>query len=573
MGIELSYVGFCRFARRLLGIKHYALTEGTRAELRRAGLELRDEEFAAGLLLSLLLPLSLTLLLCLLLLPRLGFSVLFLFMAGTLFFCLPAFLFFQLYPSIRAGQRVSRARGEAVNTVLILCVNLLHHSDLRSAMAQASNTGGKLASDLRRALLGLERGEFQGAKEALLHLSREWRELDETVSEALLDVVRSQGSGEPSRELERAVDRFVEEVRRETEEGLGRMISPTIYFLSFGSLATVLVIGMSPLFGMVGLGLSLPLYLLLVGSLALAFWIFVSLMLRRRPLVLPPPPAAPGSTRRALLASLLFLGFSLVFFRSPLWILWAGAFAVFLFCSLKSWPALRVRKREQRIRREWRRAVSFLGERMGEGRSFGEAIREAGDVFPGVGPQLKKVYALMQAKSLDPYRAFFEEGNAPSDPLASGILEASLALRRRSEAAAASALRAASEMVCRLEREERRFGERMREAVSNLWMICLVLLPLVCSVSVWVVGTFTRLASSLPQGFFLSPSLSSTELPLLSLLMGLLSLVLSLSVARYIAGITLPGDGIELASCVGRVSLVSTSLYLASLLLFSGLAG
>lgn len=194
-------------------------------------------------------------------------------------------------------------------------------------------------------------------------------------------------------------------------------------------------------------------------------------------------------------------------------------------------------------------------------------------MFPEVGPQLRKVYALMQAKSLDPYRAFFEEGNAPSDPLASGILEASLALRRRSEAAAASALRATSEMVRRLEREERRFSERMREAVSNLWMICLVLLPLVCSVSVWVVGTFTKLASSLPQGFFFSPSLSSTELPLLSLLMGFLSPALSLSVARYIAGITLPGDGIELASCVGRVSLVSTSLYLVSLLLFSGLVG
>ena len=576
--MRLSYSGFCRAASRILPIREYRLKEETRRELKRAGLNLRDEEFAAGLLLSLLLPLSAVALLSLSLLffwdPSM---VLLLFLLGLLLLCLPSFLLFQLYPSVLAGQGMSRARGSAIYTLLVLSFNLLHHPDLRRAMLHASKTEGRLSSDLRRVLLALERGEFRGAGEALLHLSREWAELDERVSEALLDLLRSQNSAdEPSRvaSLERTLNRLIEEVEGEAEEGLGRMVSPTIHFLSFGSLAVVLVIGLFPLFGMLGLGgFTLSFYLLSIASLSLAFWIFLSLALRKRPLLLPLPSFTLASTSRALLPSVAcFLGFSYPATRSLLWLVWGTGVSLALFCFLKTRNVLKLRREEEKSRAEWRRLVSFLGEKMEEGRTFGEVLREAGTLFRRIGPELRKVSTLMQARALDPYSAFFEEGNAPRDPLTSGILEISLELRRRSESAAASALRGASEVVERLERVERRFRERMREAVSNLWMISIVLLPLVCSVSVWVVGTFAKLASSVPAEWLLFSSPPPSQLPLLPLLVGLLSLSLSLSVARYISGITAPGDRATALHSMGKTAFLSTSVYLGSLLFFSSLA-
>jgi hypothetical protein len=579
LGVQLSYTGFCRLARRVIPVKGYRLAEETRRDLKRAELHLQDEEFAAGLLLSLLLPLAVLLLFCLffsfLWEPA---SVLILLLSGLLLLCLPSFLFFQLYPSMLSGEKMSRARGNAILTLLVLCFNLFHQPDLRKAMTQASKVGGRLSSDLKRALLSLERGEFREAREALLHLSKQWAELDETVSESLLDVLRSQTSpDEASRRasLERTVSRLIGEVESEAEEGLGKMVSPTVYFLSFGSLAVVLVIGLSPLFGMLGLGgISLPFYLLSVGCLAMVFWIFTSLALRKRPLLLAAPPTALGPASKALLLSTLsFLLFLPLASRSPLWLVLAAGISLAVFCFLRIGSALKSRKKEERLRQEWRKLISFLGEKMGEGRTFTEALREASTLFREVGPELRESLALMQAKSLDPYSAFFEEGKAPKDPLISGLLETSLELRRRSEAAAGGALQGASEMVERLGRAERRFRERMREAVSNLWMISVVLLPLVCSVSVWVVGTFTRLTSTLPTEWsLLSPGLTPAELTLFPLLVGLLSLVLSLTVARYIAGMTAPGDRAVVLYCIGRTAFLSTLVYLSSLLLFSRLA-
>jgi hypothetical protein len=576
LGLQLSYVGFCRLAHRVLPVKGYRLTEETRRDLRRAELDLRDEEFAAGLLLSLLLPLSVLLPLCLFFSFLWGASVLTLLLSGLLLFCLPSFLLFQLYPSMLAGEKTSRARGSAILTLLSLCFNLLHQPDLRKAMRQASKVGGRLSSDLKRSLLSLERGEFREAREALLHLSREWAELDETISEGLLEVLRSQTSpDEVSREasLERAVEKLIKEVEGEAEERLGKMVSPTVYFLSFGSLAIVLVVGLSPLFGMLGFGINLPFYLLSVGCLALIFWIFTSLSLRKRPLLLGESPTRLGSAGRALLFSTAsFLPFLLLATRSPLWFVPAVGVSLSFFCFARVRSALKSREREERLRREWRRLISFLGQKMGEGRTFTEALREASTLFTEVGPELRESLALMQAKSLDPYSAFFEHGNQPRDPLLSGVLETSLELRRVSEAAAASALQRASEMLEGLDRVERRFRERMREAVSNLWMISIVLLPLVCSISVWVVGTFIKLTSLVPAEWsFLSLGLSTSELPFLSLFLGFLCLAISLSVARYIAGMTAPGDRATLLNCTGKTALLSTSVYLGSLLLFSGL--
>jgi len=579
MALWLSYVGFCKFARRVLPIREYKLREETRRDLKNAELDLRDEEFAAGLFFSLLLPLALVLVISIVLLFYLDLtSVLLFILSGILLICLPSFILFQLYPSVLAAQKLSRARGEAITTLLVLCFNLLHHPDLRRAILQACKTEGKLSSDFRRSLISLERAEIRETREILTSLSKEWAERDETISEALLEILRSQTSAdEDSRKLslQRTSSRIIEEVEREAEEKLGGMISPTIYFLSFGSLAVVLVIGLSPLFGMFGLGgISMPFYLFSVTLLTVIFWTFTFLALRKRPLFLPSPTPTLKSSRKALLLSLsCFLPFVVLALRhSLLWFLLGVGLSLAAFCFFRTFDAIVSRRREEKSRREWRRLISFLGEKMREGRTFVDALREACSLFPQIGPELRKVLTVMQTKSIDPYSAFFEEGNAPSEPLISRILETSLELRRRSEAACANALIGASDMIERLERVERRFRERMREAVSNLWMISIVLLPLVCSISVWVVQTFTKLTSELPaEWFFLSTGLTFSSLPALSFFVGILCLALSLSVARYIAGINAPGDKILLLQHVGKTTLLSTSIYLGSLLLFSSL--
>jgi integrase len=571
-----NYVGFCKAAHKLLPIRTYQLSEETKRELRRAELELKDEEFASGLLFSLLLPLLIVFTCSLILLHFWDFtSVLTFSLLGIVLFCLPFFLFFQLYPSMLASQKISRARGEAIFTLLVLCFNLLCHPSLRKAMQQASKTDGRLSSDLKRVLVGLEAGEFRETREALLYLSKEWKELDETVSEALLDILKSEGSGEPSREirLERTVNRLIEEVEREAEEELGRIVSPTIYFLSFGSLAVVLVIGLSPLMGMLSGGIGLPFYLLSIGSLVLAFWIFTSLALKKRPLFLPLPKAGLSPSFNAIALSLpVSLIFIPLAIRSPVWLVLGIGLSIALFCFMRIREALRLRRREMQLWREWRRLISYLGEKMKEGKTISASIRETTEFFSGIKPQLQKVLILIEAKSLDPYSAFFGEEEIPTDPLASRVLEASLELRQKSESASADALLHASQMIERLEKVERRFKERMREAISNLWMLSLALLPLVCSISVWVVETFTKITSSLPAGWLFPTGLSTSQLSLLSLSVGILALLLSLSVARYIAGITAPGDAITVLHNIGRTALLSSSIYLVSLFLLSSLA-
>jgi hypothetical protein len=159
------------------------------------------------------------------------------------------------------------------------------------------------------------------------------------------------------------------------------------------------------------------------------------------------------------------------------------------------------------------------------------------------------------------------------NPVVAGFLQIISRIRRDNEAAAGRACMMAAEFLRTLHRVERRFRERIDEAMGNLWLVAVVLIPVVCAMSVWVMDfmsgmKYTILSQVSAAGVtgvpFLLGAMEAGELSLLRLVMGLTALALSLIIARYIAGVKAPGDRVELWSAVLKSVLLSLAIFTAT---------
>ncbi len=591
-GIRL-YRSYCRFWGRLTGIRGEGLSPSTLEALREVGVG--PGEFVAGLLASLLLPFLPLLLLALL---SLGGLASFPWYLPSLSLCssLLLGLLFYLHPLHVRGVRLSRAREEAVNTVMVLSFALHSRPDLRGAVLQAAQGEGRLAEDLRRGMVEVERRRYGSTRELLTHLAGRWGRVDEGVRTALFDLVRSTGEREEAmrlRDLSRAPERLLESREASLRKELEQLVPLTAAFVVFGSLLIVVGIGLSPLFGMAGMGLGLPFFLPLCLLVLLSSWIFCLYAGGRRPPTLPPPELPPGPKNRlTLLAPLcLFLLLSSPFLLhlwrgvgsgDSLWVLWGGAGALCLHATLSLGPRAGLREEERRKLGDWEVALGTMGSRMLDGKSMGEALRETAELMKGseLSKQLEEVARTQERLGVGVEEALFGRGRLAErirSPLVRSFLRTIVEVRKSSEQAAGRACMLAGEFLGMLRRVERRFREEMDESLGNLGLMAMLLIPLVCAMSLWATGLLSgvsllvreRAAGAGLTPFPLPGMVEAEELVLLKLALGFTSLLLSLLLAWYLSLLKTGGEEVEFLLTARRTVLASTLVFTSSYLLLS----
>ncbi|MEM2673045.1 MAG: hypothetical protein QXF20_05590, partial [Candidatus Hadarchaeales archaeon] len=273
------YPLYCRFWGKVFRIKG-RLSPSTLEALEEVGVEPGD--FLAGFLASLLLPF--------LPLPFLLPSFRWYFPLLSLSLSLLLGSLFYLHPFHVRGLRLSEAREEAIHTLLILSFALHSRPDLRGAVLQASQSGGKLAEDLRRGMGEVERRKYGSTRELLTHLAEKWGRVDEGIRTALFDILRSTGEREEAmrlRDLSRAPERLLESREATLRRELEKLVPLTASFVILGSLLLVVGIGLSPLLGMTGMGTGFPFFLFLCLLILLSFFLFCLYAGGKRPPTLP----------------------------------------------------------------------------------------------------------------------------------------------------------------------------------------------------------------------------------------------------------------------------------------------
>lgn len=583
------YPSYCRLWGRILRVRG-ELQPSTLEALREAGVG--PAEFLSGFLGSLLLPF----------LPLLPLAVLALLGLAPFPWYLPLLslslslllgLLVYLHPMRLRGLRLREAREEAVNTVMVLSFALHSRPDLRGAVLQAASGRGKLAEDLRRGMVEVDRRRYGSTRELLTRLAGEWGEVDEGVRAALFDLLRSTGEREEAmrlRDLSRAPERLLESREVSLERELGQLVPLTSAFVVFGSLLIVAGIGLSPLFGMVGMGLGLRFFLPLCLLVLLSFWVFCLYASGRRPPVLPSPEPPRRGGKLALPASLLlFLLLSSPFLLglrgSSLWVIWGAAGAFCLYATLSLGPRARLREEERRKLRDWEVAFSTMGSRMLDGNSMREALRETAELMRGseLSRELEEVVRAQERLGLGLEEALFGRGRLGErirSPLVRSFLRIILEVRRTSEQAAGRACMLAGEFLEMLRGVERRFREKMEESLGNLSLMATLLIPLVCSLSLWSVDllsgvslTMRERAAAAGLGYpSLLPGLvEAGELVILRLVLGLTSLLLALLLAWYLSALRGGGE-VEFLLTARRMVLVSALVFTLSHLLLSALS-
>ena len=601
------YERFCKLARQILGIKKYELTKQSAAELREARLDIAGVEWISGAVLLLLLPVVPTTLAFVILFAVSGdlTGLLYLPLLGVVLAGLLV-LAFQIYPSSLAASRRSEARGTAINTIMILSFALLHDPDLRSATVYAGDMGrGRLAEDLRLALLELDqRKRYETVRQALTKIANDWRKIDEPTRQAIFDILRSTGEGDETARVQdvmKAPKRMFDGAEEQLGERLTKLVIPTMSFLVFSSLAIVAVIGLSPVFGMVGAQfIDLKFFALIVGTLIVAFWAFTTYMLHRRPLTLPPPeipsddPRLPkrGKVRIAdkllpswLPPAIIFTVFAMPSVFMPIWLVWALAASIFTHAYLKSSTLKKIREDERAKLSDWENALSTMGSRVLDGKPMSQAMAEAAELMEGssLSEQLERTGGVMRSHSVDLHTAMFEYGATKRvyNPLIKSFLVIITRMRRKSEIAAGHACMMAADFLGMLRRMERRFKERMDEVLGNLWLVAAVLLPVVCAMSVWVMEFFSGISSAMAAQagamgagvpmFF--GGLEPFELVALKVIMGVGAIVLSIIIARYIAYIRAGSDRVELWANIGKAAVMSAVVFTLTSIMLSILQG
>jgi hypothetical protein len=614
------YERLCKLGNKVFGsITHgMKITESTKRELGQAKIRISSSEYWAGFFLTLSIPV-LGSVLAWLLIGLAGSDMLVLWWLPTLGLVLGCVLgmVFYLYPPSLAGIKRSEAQGEAIRTIMLLSFALHHKPDLRGATILAANESeGELAGDLQRGLLELDtRRRYESVRHMLTVLAHRWGEIDEGTRQALYDILRSTGAREEASrtiDVSRAPQRVLESSAAQLDKRLNALVIPTMAFMVFGSLAIVGVIGLSPLFGAIGANfVQLHFFVLAALLLVASFFAFTTYMGRLRPMTLPPPVVPEDDPRLPSRGKTRIFGREVPFWLPPLliflalawpgflyltgvqtgvsgflaqganafWFIWATAGAVAIHAHLYAGRRRKLREEERRKAVDWGAALNTIGSRVIDGKPMSQAMVETAELMPGspVAGQLQAIVESTERYAIDVRRALFERGlsKRTRDPLITSFLNVITRIRRSSEAAAGRACMMAADFISTLHRVERRFRERIGEAMGNLWLVTVVLLPIVCAMSVWVMEFVSGVSlivaaeaagAGLTNLPFMLGAMEAGELVLLKLVMGLTAIALATVMARYIAVISAGDDRVEFWSTTGRTvsltALVFTAAYL-----------
>ncbi len=620
------YEKFCSAAGKVLGklTKNTKLSEKTLRNMREAKLMIKPGDWAAGMILAILLPGLLSLLIWIVLGLNSGnlFEPIYFPIIGLLIglFLMTAF---QMYPSSAAAARRINAQGKAIGTIMLLSFSLYHRPDIRGAAIQAADVSeGRLAEDLQKGLLELdERRRYETVRHLLTVIANEWGEIDDNTRQAIFDLLRSTGTKEEGARLAdvtKAPDRVLEGAEEQLTTRLNGLVMPTLTFLTFSSLAIISVVGLSPIFGVIGVKfVDLTFFTMIAMGLIVAFLAFTQYMGGRRPVTiqlpnvsdddprLPPPGKVklfgkkfpwwlPPSLIFAAIAwpGVLYLfGFTsgpigvITLNFSTFWLVWAISASVAFYAYLFTKERKNFREEERRKLIDWGNALNTMGSRMLDGKPMAQAMSEAAELMGGspLSEQLRETSINMGRYGLSLHEALFERrGKQIFNPMIRSFLEIISRIRRDSEAAAGRACMMAAEFLRTLNRVERRFRERIDEAMGNLWLVAAVLIPVVCAMSVWVMDfmtgmKFTIAAQAEIAGVkgvpFLLGTMSYMELALLRLVMGLTAVVLGAIIARYIAKIKAGDDRVEFWSSVARSVIVSATIFTATSFLLTIITG
>lgn len=617
------YERLCRYAHRYLGklTNGLKLTEGTLRTLSLAKLRVKPEEWWAGFLFSFVGPMLLSL----------GGWLLVGLLGGNLFvmWYLPIFglvlgslmgMAFYIYPFSLSEIKQSEAQSQAINTIMLLSFALYHRPDLRGAAVFAADTSsGKLAEDMQKGLLELdEKRGYESVRHLLTVLAHDWGEIDDGTRLAFFDILRSSGQSEEAARLQdiiKAPGRVLESSEVQLKKRLNTLLMPTLSFMVFGSLAIIGAIGLSPIFGMIGLHfIDLKFFAFVAAALVMSFLIFTTYMSRKRPVTIPPPEISPHDVRLPpkgkarlfkhllpiwLLPLLVFVAIAwpgviylagtpqpgpinaIAFNFNTLWFIWAIASATAVYAYLYASVRVKLREEERRNVADWEIAFNTMGGRMLDGKPMAQAMVETAELMPdtAVAGQLRQTIAIMDRRAVDIRTALFEHGVMERiySPLVRSFLTVITRIHRGSEAAAGRACMMAAEFLNTLRRVENRFRESMEEAVGNLWLVATILLPVVCAMSVWVMEfmsgvSFKLGAEASGAGLanlpFLFGGMEAKELGLLKLVMGITAISLSLVVARYIAVIRSGHDRVEFWSTAGKTVLATAAVFTAAYICF-----
>ena len=621
------YERLCKLANRIFGrLTHdMKVTNSTQRELKQAKLRISASEYWAGFFLMLGIPTIMSVL-GWLLIGLTGSDMLAMWwlpVLGLVLGCALEMVFY-IYPPSLSGIRRSEAQGEAIHTVMLLSFALYHKPDLRGATILAANDSkGELAGDLQRGLLELDtRHRYESVRHMLTIIAHRWGEIDEGTRQALFDILRSTGAlEEASRtsDVGRAPQRVLESSEAQLSKRLNALVMPTMAFMVFGSLAIVGIIGLSPLFGAIGTNfVQLHFFVLAALLLVASFFTFTTYMGRLRPTTLPPSEVPEDDPRLPSRGNVRIFAREVPYWLPPLlvflalawpgflyfggiqtgalgalakgvnafWFIWATAAAVAVYAYLYAGQRRKLREEERTKAIDWGSALNTIGSRVIDGKPMSQAMVETAELMPGspVADQLHEIIESTEKHAIDVRRALFERGlvKRTRNPLIQSFLNVITRIRRSSEAAAGQACMMAADFLSTLHRVEHRFRERIEEAMGNLWLVTVVLLPIVCAMSVWVMEfmsgvSFTVAGEAAGAGLtnlpFLLGAMEASELVLLKLVMGLTAIALAAVMARYIAVISAGNDRVELWATMGKTVLFTTIVFTVAYLGFGLIKG
>jgi len=593
----------CRLAHRIFRRPSvgYKLSSETVRTLREAEIEITGDEWLSGFLLSFLLPFLPFFILWIFSRPLL--TNIHILIIGALFGGLCG-LVFLLYPEARASSKVAKAQADATITVSVLAFSLYHRPDLHGALVRSSEaTDGSLAKDIRLALLQMsQHRRYESLRHLLADLADKWGKSSENIRQALFDILRSSGaSREDARvsDVMKAPSRVLEGSEEQLSAKLNSLILPTIAFLTFGSLLIVVVVGLSPVLGALGFSfIDLRFFIGLAASLIAVFLVFTIYLSTRRPQTIYPTilesamrdergpkifkPLIPIAVFALIAAPEILHLFgigggltnSLAMSLSTLWIVLATGISFSLWGYLQYSPLLVAREKEERRIRDWESALNVIGSRMLDGKSAGRSMIEASELIPGeLSADLRLAGERMEKLGLEMSGAFPRKEN----PLIQSFISVISSLRRESEAAAGRACMTAAEFLHMLRRTERRFREKVNEALGNLWMVAIILVPVVCAMSVWVMDVISGMklslvsqaeASGVVWQQLMIGAMETRDLAVLRLVMGLTAIAISAIIGWFISAVKSPEDKVEFWRSVSKSVLFSSVIFvLVSLVL------
>jgi len=609
------YEKFCGLASRVLGkvVGTPKLSASTLRSIKEARLRITPKEWTAGMLFAPLVAALPAFLIWIVLILVGGnpFGLLYLPLLGLLLGGL-GLMVFQSYPSSLATAKKSEAQSKAINTIMLLSFSLYHRPDIRGATVYAADVGeGKLAEDLQRGLLEMdERRKYETVRHLLTVIANEWENVDESTRQAIFDILRSTGTKDEAAriaDVSRAPARVLEGAEEQLSQRLNSLVMPTLAFLTFGSLAIIGTIGLSPVFTILGMQLvDLKFFVGMATALVMAFLLFTLYMGGRRPITIQPPeipeddPRLPPKGKVKIFGKLLpsWLPPALVFVAlawpgvlyllgmtsgvigiitmsfTTLWLVWAMAAAIVVHAYLSSSKRAKIRNEERRKLLDWGNALNTMGSRMLDGKPAARAMTEAANLMEGspLAEELKEAGLRMEQLGLGLDEAI-SGGKRRHNPLIESFIKIISRVRGGSEAAAGRACMMAADLLNTLHRVERRFREKIDESMGNLWLVAVMLIPVVCAMSVWVMDfmsgmKYSMAAKTTSAGVsgmpFLLGAMGTGELALLRLVMGVTAMLLSIIIARYIANIKAAGDKVELWSAVLKSALVSTAIFTAT---------